>query len=39
LLKKIVSPLFNKFFPEKQDQFSEELINSISAEDVLSILE
>ena len=39
LLKKIIAPLFDKFFPEKQDQFSEELINSISAEDVLSILE
>lgn len=38
LLKKLITPLFDKFFPEKQDQFSKELINSISTEDVLSIL-
>lgn len=36
LLKKIISPLFEEFFPDKQDQFSEELINSISAEEVIS---
>ena len=36
LLKKIVSPLFEEFFPEKQDQFNEGLVNSISAEEVIS---
>ena len=39
ILKKIVSPLLYKFFPEKQDQFSEELVNSISAEEVLKEVE
>lgn len=39
LLKKIVSPLYEKFFPEKQDQYSEELINSITTEEVLNCLE
>ncbi len=39
LLKKIVSPLYEKFFPEKQDQYDEELVNSISAEEVISYLE
>ncbi len=38
LLKKIVSPLYNDFFPERQDQYSEELINSISVEEVLNAL-
>ncbi len=36
LSKKIISPLLYDFFPEKQDQFSEELVNSISAEQVLN---
>lgn len=39
LLKKIVSPLYHEFFPEKQDQYDEELINSISVEEVLDGLE
>jgi len=39
LLKKIVSPMLYDFFPEKQDEYSEELINSISAEQVLKVLE
>lgn len=38
LLTKIVSPLYESFFPEKQDQFSEELINSISVDEVLNHL-
>jgi len=39
ILKKIVSPMLHKFFPEKSDQFSEELVNSISADEVLNSLE
>ena len=35
LLKKIVSPLLKDFFPEKSDQYSEELVKSISADEVL----
>jgi len=35
LLKKISSPKLYDFFPEKMDQFSEELINSISVEEVV----
>lgn len=38
LLKKIVAPLYDKYFPEKQDQYSEELINSISVDEVLNHL-
>ncbi|MBI2448952.1 glycosyltransferase family 9 protein [Candidatus Pacearchaeota archaeon] len=38
LLRKIISPLLYNFFPEKQDQYSEELVNSISVEDVLNAL-
>ncbi len=34
LFKPIVSPLLYDFFPEKMDQFSETLVNSISAEEV-----
>lgn len=37
-LKKIVSPLLYNFFPEKQDAYSEELVNSISAEEVLKAI-
>lgn len=39
LLKKLVSPMLEKFFPEKMDQFSKELVNSISAEQVLKAVE
>jgi len=39
LLKKIVSPRLYDFFPEKMDQYSEELIQSISVEEVLKVLE
>ena len=38
LLKKIVAPLYDKYFPEKQDQYSEELVNSISVDEVLKNL-
>jgi len=34
LLEKIVSPKLKDFFPEKSDQYSEELVKSISAEEV-----
>ncbi|MCH7568283.1 MAG: glycosyltransferase family 9 protein [Nanoarchaeota archaeon] len=37
-LKKIISPMLYDFFPEKQDQYNEELVNSISVEEVLSAL-
>ena len=35
-LRKIISPLFEKYFPEKQDQYIEELVNSISPDQVLN---
>jgi heptosyltransferase-2 len=35
LLRKIVSPMLYEFFPEKMDQYSRELVNSISVEQVL----
>lgn len=35
LLRKIISPMLSDFFPEKMDQYSEELVNSISSEQVL----
>tara|TARA_Y100000310_G_scaffold174669_1_gene174716 strand:- start:9329 stop:10315 length:987 start_codon:yes stop_codon:yes gene_type:complete len=35
LLKKITSPRLYEFFPEKMDQYSKELVNSISVEEVL----
>ncbi|MEK6935675.1 MAG: glycosyltransferase family 9 protein [Nanoarchaeota archaeon] len=38
LLTKIISPLLYNFFPEKSDQYSEELVNSISVEEVLKTL-
>ena len=38
LLIKLVSPLLNDYFPEKSDQYSEELVNSISVEEVLESL-
>jgi len=38
LLTKIVSPMLYEFFPEKQDQFSEQLVNSITVEQVLKAL-
>lgn len=39
LVKKIVSPKLFDFFPEKMDQYSEELVQSISVEEVLKALE
>ena len=38
-LKKIVSPILYEFFPEKMDEYNEELTKSIKAEEVLSVLE
>ena len=35
LLKKIVSPILYDFFPERMNEYSKELVNSISAEEVL----
>ena len=35
ILTKIKSPLLHKFFPERMNEYSEELVNSISVEDVL----
>lgn len=35
ILKKIVSPLMKDFFPEKMNEYSKELVNSISAEKVM----
>ncbi len=35
-LKKIVSPFLYSFFPEKSDQYDEELVNSLSVQEVLS---
>ncbi len=37
-LKKIISTKLYDFFPEKQDTYSEELVNSISAEEVLKAI-
>ena len=34
-VKKIISPKFENFFPERMDEYDEELINSISVESVL----
>ena len=39
LLKKIVSPMLYDFFPERMDEYNEELTKSIKADEVLSILE
>ena len=39
LFKPIASPMLYEFFPEKMNQFSEQLINSISAEEVMKEVE
>lgn len=39
LLRKIISPLLYDFFPEKSDQYSKELVKSISANQVLNEVE
>src|SRR3989344_5108550 len=38
LLKKIISPMLYDFFPEKMDKYDENLVKSISAEDVFKTL-
>lgn len=38
LLKKIVSHMHKEFFPERMDECSEELMNSISADEVLDAI-
>ena len=35
LLTKVVSPMLPNFFPEKMDQYSEDLVKSIPAEEVI----
>jgi len=39
LLKKVVSPLLYEFFPEKMNEFSPVLVNSITADEVLTAIE
>lgn len=39
LLKKIISPMLKNFFPERMNEYSEELVKSISPEEVLKELE
>jgi len=39
ILTKLVSPNLYEFFPEKMDQYNEELVKSISPEEVLTALE
>ncbi|MBI2629024.1 glycosyltransferase family 9 protein [Candidatus Pacearchaeota archaeon] len=38
-VKKLVSPILYDFFPEKSDEYSEVLVNSISVEEVLKALD
>ncbi|MEK6914107.1 MAG: glycosyltransferase family 9 protein [Nanoarchaeota archaeon] len=38
ILKKIISPMLYQFFPEKSDEYSEELTKSISAQEVFNDL-
>ncbi len=39
ILKKIISPILKNFFPEKMNEYSEDLVKSISPEKVLKALE
>lgn len=39
IMKKIIAPRFSEFFPEKSDQYDEELVKSISAEFVFNEVE
>ncbi len=39
LVKKIVSPMLERFFPQKMNEFDEELVKSISSQQVLDIIE
>ncbi len=38
-LRKIISPLFYEIFPEKQDQYNEELMKGITPDEVIATLE
>ncbi len=38
-IKKLISQILYDFFPEKSDEYSEELVNSISVEEVLKALD
>lgn len=38
LAKKVISPMLEDFFPEKMDQYSDELVKSISVEEVINLL-
>lgn len=38
LITKIISPKLSEFFPERSDEYSEELTNSISAQQVYKVL-
>ena len=38
-LTKLISPKLYDFFPEKSDQFNDDLVNSISADEVLSAVD
>ncbi|MBT3404866.1 glycosyltransferase family 9 protein [archaeon] len=39
LLKKIIAPKHSEFFPEKSDQYSKELVKSISTVEVLEVVD
>jgi len=39
LLKRMISPKLEEFFPEKQDQYDEQLVKSIKADEVLEEVE
>lgn len=36
---KIISPLLPQFFPERSDEYNEELVKSISAEEVMAVID
>ena len=38
MLKKIASPILYDFFPERQNEYSEELVNSITADEVIAVI-
>ncbi len=38
ILKKVVSPMLYKFFPERMNEYNDELVNSISADEVASLI-
>jgi heptosyltransferase-2 len=39
ILTKLVSPLFEDFFPERSDVYNEKLVNGISSDEVLRIID